>query len=158
MRTFFGLASAIALLACSSSSNNTGTQPRNDAGVDGATTPAGGCSGDVTACALGSLSDAQRTDVCNLILTAIDAPSGAKYECTSGPNEGRSLTVNSKDACIAQRFPATCAIKVGELIECYKAAKADACSALGDEGTCTPIFSQASTCASAAEPDGPADR
>jgi hypothetical protein len=84
--------------------------------------------------------------MCTLTLTAIDSPSGAKFECTTGPNSGLSLSVNSKEQCIAQKFPATCPIKVGDLITCYKAAKTDACSALAQTGACGTVLSQAKAC------------
>jgi hypothetical protein len=134
------------LFACGSSSEGSSNPPASNPQDGGGGASSGGCSGDVTACALGTLSDSQRADVCNLILTAIDAPSGAKYECTSGPNQGTFLTVSKKDDCIAQKFPPACAVKVRELVECYKAAKADACTALGDDGSCSPVLTQASSC------------
>ena len=104
----------------------------------------GGCSSDVTSCGLGSLSDAQTADMCNLFLTSIDDPPGTKYVCNDGPQQGLYLTVNAKEQCIASKAPASCKLTVGALVQCYKDAKKDACAAFA--GSCSGFFSKDNGC------------
>ena len=159
LATFAGLA-GLAGLGCSSSSGSSSsgtsgaTSSSSSGGSSGATSSSGtsgsnpgSCSGDITACTLGSLSDTQRNDMCTVTLAAIDAPSGTKYECTSGPNSGLNLTINSKATCEAQKYPASCAITVQQLLDCYKGAKTDACTALDAQGVCGKVFAQSKACA-----------
>lgn len=153
IRAFSMLSAATCLLllqACS-----TTTESKTDSGDDSKdqtnssdkpSTSAGGCSGDVTDCAMGALSAEQYENACSTILAAIDSPAGSKFECTDGPNEGLYLTVNSAAQCAASRPPSTCKVKVGQLIDCYKAAKKDACAAFDDE--CTALFDPNSGCVS----------
>lgn len=118
-------------------------------GTDGGTSDSkstGSCKGEITDCAVGSLSDAQASDMCSLLLAAIDSPAGTKYECTSGPKSGLFITVNSKEQCVAQRAPASCKVTVGQLIACFKGAKKDACDAFSDSGPCSLLFDPASGC------------
>ena len=136
--TLFLLGFLIITPACSSDDGNDGGNDKPN--------PGEGCTGDITNCALGTLSDAQRGDVCNLTLAAIDSPSGATFECKSGPAQGRSLSVNDKSTCVAQTYTASCSVKVSTLLNCYKAAKSDACTALGDEGACSAVASHAGEC------------
>jgi len=129
-----------------SSGGNTSSSGNTSSGGASSSGNAGSCTGDVTACTMGSLSDAQMTDTCSLILSAIDSPAGTKFECKEGPQNGLYLTVNSKEQCVAQRPPASCKVKVGELVDCYKSAKKDACAAFAENGACAPLFSPSSGC------------
>lgn len=128
-----------------SSGGNTSSSGNTSSGASSSGN-AGTCTGDVSACTMGSLSDAQMTDTCSLILSAIDSPAGTKFECKEGPQNGLYLTVNSKEQCVAQRPPASCKVKVGELVDCYKSAKKDACAAFAENGACAPLFSPSSGC------------
>jgi hypothetical protein len=92
------------------------------------------------------LNGAQQSDMCSVTLAAIDAQAGVKYECNTGPQSGLTLTVNTKDQCLANKAPAACDITVQQLIDCYKAAKTDACSAFAPTAACGPIFAS-KTCA-----------
>lgn len=56
-----------------SSGGNTSSGNTTSSGA-GSSGNAGTCTGDVSACTMGSLSDAQMTDTCSLILSAIDSP------------------------------------------------------------------------------------
>ncbi|WP_394832360.1 hypothetical protein LVJ94_38195 [Pendulispora rubella] len=129
-----------AMTACSSNDDGDSKEP-----PPGEQEP-GRCSGDITNCALGALSDAQKADMCNLTLEAIDSSSGAKFECKSGPQSGQYLQVNAKNECVAQKFPASCSITVSELLKCYKAAKADACAAFEEGGACTAMVGRSQEC------------
>jgi hypothetical protein len=77
-------------------------------------------------------------------LSSIDAKPGDKFECNTGPNAGSFITVNSKDQCVSERVASGCPIKVGQEIDCYKAVKADVCSAFDQQkGACAPLFDDA---------------
>jgi len=134
----------------SSSSSSGGSSSSSGSSSGGSSSSSGGqagaCTGDITGCTVGSLSSKQNEDMCSLITTTIDDPPGTKYECKTGPKSGLFLTVNSKDQCIQSKPPATCKVKVSELIACYKAAKKDACAAFDDQGACGPLFSPSSGC------------
>jgi hypothetical protein len=93
---------------------------------------------------MGSLSSAQAADVCSLVLNTIDAPAGTKYECNEGEHSGVSLTVNTKEQCLASLPPKTCTLKVGTLVDCYKAVKKDACAAFDAE--CSFLFDSSNGC------------
>ncbi|MCW5832429.1 MAG: hypothetical protein KIS78_08325 [Labilithrix sp.] len=110
----------------------------------GSSSGGGSCSGDITQCSMGSLSEEQSGDVCALILTSIDTPAGTKFECKEGSNEGLFIGVSSREECVQQRPPASCTLTVGTLIECYKAAKNDACAAF--DGACKPLLDPSNGC------------
>ena len=161
-----GIASFFFLAACSGSDSDGGSNGSSSGGSSsggsssgGATSSSsssssssggggggGGCSGEITSCSVGSLSSKQLADMCSLLLASIDDPPGTKLECTAGDKKGLFLTVNSKEQCVAQPPPSTCKVTVGQLIDCYKAAKKDACSAFEDDGACGKLFSAESGC------------
>jgi hypothetical protein len=152
MKTFgrICLAFALVTIGCSSSSSGNGsssggTSSSSSSGTNSSGGSSGGsCTGDITACTIASLSDGQKGDFCSLLLSSIDAKPGDKFECQSGPNQGEFITVNSKDDCVASKVASGCPIKVGQEIDCYKAVKADACSAFDTQkGACGPLFDDA---------------
>jgi hypothetical protein len=152
MKTFgrICLAFALVTIGCSSSSGGSssssgGTSSSSSSGNPSSSGSSGGsCTGDITACTIGSLSDAQKGDFCALLLSSIDAKPGDKFECQSGPNQGDFITVNSKDDCVSQKVAAGCPVKVGQEIDCYKAVKVDACAAFDSQkGACGPLFDEA---------------
>ena len=104
----------------------------------------GGCSGDVTACPLPQLSDEQQSAFCDTLLAAIDDPPGTQYMCD---DTGLYLEVNTKAACAATTYGASCPITGADLIACYKAAAMDACAAFSETGACGDVFAQAEACA-----------
>lgn len=141
--TFF-----LAVTACSSTSDGKNDDSDDDDSSEGSKGSKGStkqCDDDVTDCAIGSLSERQYKDACDILLTAIDSPTGTKFECEEGPNAGLYLTVNSVAECVATRPPSTCSVTVGELLDCYKTAKRDACEAFGD--ACTVLSDPKSGCA-----------
>ena len=93
---------------------------------------------------MGSLSDAQAADMCSLFVAAIDVPAGTKFECDEGPNKGLFITVNTKEQCVQQRPPKGCTVTVGAMVDCFKAAKNDACAAF--DGACSLLFDQSNGC------------
>lgn len=155
-----GIASFFFLAACSGSDSGGGSNGSSSGGSSsggsssggatssssGSSGEAGACSGEITSCPVGTLSSKQMADMCSLLLASIDDPPGTKFECTSGENKGLYLTVNSKEQCAAQPPPSTCKVTVGQLIDCYKAAKKDACGAFEDDGACAKLFSPDSGC------------
>lgn len=102
-----------------------------------------GCDLAITECPLAELSDEQQVTYCETLLAAIDDEPGTQYTCDS---DGTYLTVNTAEACIENRVSADCPITVGELIDCYKAAKVDACAAFAEDGACGPVFAQSASC------------
>ena len=130
----------------SSSSGSSGAS--SSSGSSGSSSGgAGSCSGEITACGMGTLNTTQQGDMCSLILASIDAPAGTKFECKDdGPNSGLFITVNTKEQCVAAKAPAGCKVTVGQLVECYKSAKKDACGAFADAGACAPLFASDSGC------------
>ena len=103
----------------------------------------GGCSGDITACPLPDLTDDQQAAFCDTLLAAIDDPPGTSYECAE---TGLSLTVNTRAACAATVYGASCPITGADLIACYKAAANDACAAFEETGGCGDVFANAEAC------------
>lgn len=155
---FVLLATALAwLVACSggdsdSKTSSSGTTPSSSGSTSGGSSSSsssssssggGSCTGDVTLCTIGSLSDAQQQDFCSTLYAAIDDPAGTTYACKS---LDRSITLNDKQTCVAQRAPAGCSIKVSQVLDCYKAAKKDACTALADSGACHFFFPPPAGC------------
>ncbi|MBZ5710655.1 hypothetical protein [Nannocystis pusilla] len=120
---------------------NSGTESDGDADSNGG--GGEGCDKTITECPLADLSEEQQVTYCETLAAAIDDEPGTQYTCDS---DGTFLTVNTTDACIANEVSADCPITVGELIDCYKAAKVDACAAFAEDGTCGPIFSQSASC------------
>lgn len=112
----------------------------DSAGEDGG----GGCAGEVTDCRLAELSSEQKETYCDTLLAVIDDEPGTAYECA---DNGLSLTLNSRAGCVANEVSSDCPITVGDIIDCYKAAKADACSAYAEDGACAPLFEQSEACA-----------
>jgi hypothetical protein len=100
----------------------------------------GSCSGSVLACPLAELSARQEMEACDLISASIDAPAGTKYECTSGPNEGQFLTVETAATCVSHDYKPGCPVTVQQTIDCFKAAKTNVCSAFDDGGVCGRLF------------------
>src|SRR5262245_44823376 len=160
MKTFgrICLAFALVTMGCSSSSggsssgggNTSGGTSGNASGSSSSSSSSssgsssgGSCTGDITGCTIGSLSDAQHSEFCSLLLASIDAKPGDKFECQSGPNQGLTITVNSKDECVSQKVAPGCPIKVGYEIDCYKAVKVDTCAALDAKGACGALFDDA---------------
>ena len=92
----------------------------------------------------GSLSDDQAADVCSSFVTTIDVPAGTKFECDQGRNEGLFLTVNSKEQGVQQRPPKTCTVTVASMVDCFKAAKVDACAAFDE--ACSFLFDKNNGC------------
>jgi hypothetical protein len=146
----------LAATACGSSSSSGGSSGSSSTPAGSSTSGTspsgagggGSCTGDVTACTLGSLSDAQRADACNSMLASIDAPAGTKFECQSGPEQGQFITINSKEQCASQKFPASCPVTVQQTIDCYKAVKNDACAALASDGPCGIVLAKTQQCSS----------
>lgn len=144
----------LGLTACSSDdssekgSSSGGSSSGNTSSSSGGSSSGGGdgCSGEITSCTMGSLSDAQTSDMCSLILTTLDDPPGTKYECEQGPQQGLYLVVNTKEQCVATKAPASCKVTVGTLVNCHKEAKKDACAAFADTGSCSAVFSADSGC------------
>lgn len=145
-----------AVTACSSDggdekksedSSNKKTNDGKNTDDDGKTDDTSGCTGDITNCTLGSLSSKQHDDMCALISTTLDDAPGTKYECEEGPNEGLYIELYSKETCLATPpAKATCKITVGQTIDCYKAARKDACEALSESGACSFFFDSLSDC------------
>lgn len=129
-----------------SSSGGSGTSSSGAASSSGSS---GSCSGNVTDCAPSTLSADQITTMCDTLAAVTSDPAGTKYECKSGTHANLFITVNDRAACI-RTWPkaATCTITGRQLIDCYKAAKADACAAF--DGACKFITDDATikACAS----------
>jgi hypothetical protein len=125
----------------SSSSSSSGGTSSGSTGERG-----GSCTGEITACAMGTLSDRQQDDMCSLILASIDASPGTKFECKEGEQEGLFLTVSSKTECVASKAPSGCKLTVGQLVQCYKAASKDACASFAEGGACAPLFDPGQNC------------
>ncbi|HEU0032010.1 MAG TPA: hypothetical protein VFQ53_15360 [Kofleriaceae bacterium] len=106
----------------------------------------GDCTGSVLGCTWAELSAAQEMEACDLITASIDDGAGTKYECTEGPNAGLSLTVDSASTCVARSYPAGCPVTVQQTLDCFKAAKTNACSAFDDAGACGRLFASAAQC------------
>ena len=155
----FGFAASVVVIICglvacssdddkddttsSSGSSSNGSNNGSNNGSSGAKA-SGGCTGEITSCAMGTLSDAQMADMCSLFLAAIDVPPGTKFECGEGPNKGLFITMNTKEQCTQQRPPAACTVTVGAMVDCFKAAKADACAAF--DGACSILFDKSNGC------------
>jgi hypothetical protein len=142
------------LPACSSSegsTDNTSGGTTSGGTTSGGTTSGssgaqgGSCSGDIANCPIGTLSAAQQNDMCSILAAATDDPPGTKLECTKG-GDSVYIVVNSKDDCVAKPAAASCKVTVTYLVNCFKQAKKDACSALGADGACAQLFDPASGC------------
>ncbi len=148
VRSTIVLLTALAIQACSSSDSGTSSSSggtsgtaQSSSGTSG--TSGGSCTGDIANCPIGTLSTAQQNDMCSILAAAIDDPPGTKLSC---PSPDLYIVVNSKEECIAQPAKATCKVTVTQLVGCFKSAKKDACSALGEGGACAPLFDPASGC------------
>jgi hypothetical protein len=136
----------------SSGASSGGGGTSSSGGSSGATSSSGGggsCSGNVTDCAPATLSGDQITTMCDTLAAVSGDPAGTKYECKSGTHANLFITVNDRAACI-RTWPkaASCTITGRQLIDCYKAAKADACAAF--DGACKFVIDDATikACAS----------
>ncbi|WAS96706.1 hypothetical protein [Nannocystis punicea] len=127
------------LPACGDDGGDSDTNADTDSGNGNG----GGCDGDITDCPLAELSEEQQATYCDTLLAAIDDEPGTQYTCDA---DGTYLTVNTAEACRANEVSADCPITVGDLIDCYKAAKVDACGAFAEDGACGPVFSQSGSC------------
>ena len=103
----------------------------------------GDCSGSVLDCSWAELSGDQEQEACDLITASIESPAGTKYECTQS---GLSLTVENASTCVSHSYAAGCPVTVRETLDCYKAAKADACAAFEDSGACGQLFAAVEDC------------
>jgi hypothetical protein len=106
----------------------------------------GDCSGSVLGCAWADLSERQEMEACDLITASIDSPAGTKYECTSGENAGLYLTVESSSTCVSHSYAAGCPVTVQQTLDCFKAARANACTAFDDSGACGRLLATAQQC------------
>ncbi|PCC69116.1 hypothetical protein SAMN02745121_05764 [Nannocystis exedens] len=133
---------ALSLISSAPACNDDGD---NNAGTDSDSDSGGGegCDGPITDCPLAELSEEQQATYCDTLLAAIDDEPGTQYTCEA---DGTYLTVNTAAECRANEVSADCPITVGDLIDCYKAAKDDACAAFAEDGTCGPVFSQGASC------------
>ena len=104
------------------------------------------CSGSVLNCRWAQLSDRQEMEACDLITASIDSPAGTKYECTSGPNMGLYLTVETSATCVSHSYPTECPVTVQQTLDCFKAARANACSAFEDSGACGRLLAAGADC------------
>jgi hypothetical protein len=125
----------LVLAACTTDSGGSGDDGGGDDGGGG-----GGCSGAVLGCPWATLSAKQEMDACDLITASIEAAAGTKYECTSGPNEGLFMTVENAATCVSHSYKAGCPVTVQQTLDCFKAAKANACDAFADAGACGKLF------------------
>lgn len=106
----------------------------------------GGCDGSVLSCSWSELSDKQEMEACDLITASLDEPAGTKYECKTGEHAGQFLTVENAQTCVSHSYPANCPVTVQATLDCFKAARADACAAFGDSGACGKLLAAAATC------------
>lgn len=150
VRSSIVLLATFAVQACSgsdsstsSSSGGTSGSGQSSSGTSGSGKGGGSCTGDIANCPAGTLSAAQLNDECSILSAALDDPPGTKLSC---PSPDRSIVVNSKEQCVAQPAKPTCKLTFTQLIACFKAAKKDACAALGDNGACAPLFDESSGC------------
>jgi len=105
-----------------------------------------GCSGSVLSCGWSELDGKQEMEACDLITASIDAPAGTKYECKAGEHAGEFLAVENASTCVSHSYPDGCPVTVQQTLDCFKAARADACAAFADSGACGKLFAAAATC------------
>jgi hypothetical protein len=106
----------------------------------------GDCSGSVLSCSWAELSGKQEMEACDLITASLDEPAGTKYECKTGEHAGEFLTVENAQTCVSHSYPSNCPVTVQATLDCFKAARADACAAFGDNGACGKLLATAATC------------
>jgi hypothetical protein len=106
----------------------------------------GDCSGSVLGCPWADLSERQEMEACDLISASIDASAGTKYECTSGENAGLWLTVESSATCVSHSYAPGCPVTVQQTLDCFKAAKTNACAAFEDSGACGQLLAASQEC------------
>jgi hypothetical protein len=104
------------------------------------------CSGSVLSCPWADLNERQEKEACDLITASIDAPAGTKYECTSGENAGLYLTVESSSTCVSHSYAEACPVTVQQTLDCFKAARTNACAAFEDSGSCGRLLVAAQQC------------
>jgi len=102
-----------------------------------------GCTGSVLSCSWAELSGKQEMEACELITASIDEPAGTKYECKTGEHAGEFLTVENASTCISHSYPSGCPVTVQQTLDCFRAARADACAAFGDSGACGRLLATA---------------
>lgn len=105
-----------------------------------------GCSGSVLSCGWSELSARQEMEACDLITATLDEPAGTKYECKTGEHSGEFLTVENSATCVSHSYPDGCPVTVQQTLDCFKAARADACAAFADGGACGRLLAAAATC------------
>ena len=105
-----------------------------------------GCSGSVLSCSWSELSAKQEMEACDLITASLDEPAGTKYECKMGEHAGEFLTIENAQTCVSHSYPANCPVTVQQTLDCFKAARADACAAFADSGACGKLLAAAATC------------
>jgi hypothetical protein len=141
--SLFALSFTLFLAPACDDGDDTGDDSQGDDG-NADDDSGGSCSGPVTDCRLAELSAEQKATYCDTLLAIIDDEPGTAYECA---DNGLSLTLNTSEGCVASEVSSDCPITVGEVIDCYKAAKADACPAFAEDGACAPLFEQSEACA-----------
>jgi hypothetical protein len=105
-----------------------------------------GCSGSVLSCSWSELSAKQEMEACDLITASLDEPAGTKYECKMGEHAGESLTIENAQTCVSHSYPANCPVTVQLTLDCFKAARADACAAFATTGACGKLLVEAAKC------------
>lgn len=106
----------------------------------------GDCAGSVLSCGWAELSGKQEMEACDLITASLDEPAGTKYECMTGPNAGISLTIETAQTCVSHSYADGCPVTVQQTLDCFKAARTDACAAFNQNAACGKLFSASSQC------------
>jgi hypothetical protein len=127
--------------ACAGDDDDDGQDDQSDPG-DG---DEGDCTGDVTDCRLADLSDEQYATWCDTFLAVVEDPPGTTYECEES---GLTLTVTDREACLANQdqVSSSCPVTAGEVIDCYLAARDDACEAFAEDGACGYLLTSEGAC------------
>lgn len=129
--------------ACSGTDNSSPSSTGTTEKGSPAAGSSGGCTGPISECALGSLSEAQYRDYCDIYLSAVSDPPGTRYECKSGINEGAYLTLSTKEQCLSYKPPSSCKVTGNQQTACFKAASKDPCTALTPNGACGSLLDEA---------------
>lgn len=146
MKTFPALLVIALTFACDDSddADDGGAAMDADTNADGsggdAPSPSG-CDDAITDCSVGSLSAEQQANYCDLLLAALDSEPGTRFECAATET---FLEVSTREACVATEFASTCAVTVGEVIDCFQAAEQDPCAAF--DGPCEVVFATDNGC------------
>lgn len=150
---------AALLNACASDAKNDDPKSTADSGTAGKGTADSGtvdsgsdsggdgvCSGEITGCAIGTLSSEQWSEACVLLTAAFKNAPGTKFECVAGPNKGLGLVVQTMDQCVANMPVAGCTLELSQLIDCYKAVEVSVCGSFNEGGACTVLFEHRANC------------